>query len=115
MRAGSFTHDPFEVDLISHWKAVFSHFSIAMVFVEANRARVFAENTDINFGGIVSGELFFGPSHEFFAETLTEILLADIELPEFHGSGSWVFSGCMHRADFRVADELVTLRENLEM
>ena len=115
VRRGSLAHDPLKVDLFSDWKAVFSHFSISMAFVKTNGSFVFAEDTDIDFGGFAGAELFLGPGHEFFAKALPDEFLADIELPELHRARGRIFGRDMDGTDFGVADDLFFLGEDLKM
>ena len=108
-------HDPLKVDLISNWKAVFADFFEAVAFVESNSPFVFAEDTDVNFRGFSESELFFGPSHELFPESLPEKFLTNVELPELHRRGGRIFSWDVDWADFGEADEFFFLSEDLKL
>ena len=99
--------------MVADGEFVFAVFFKSVFLVEANGAFVFAEDTDVDFGGLLKGELVEGPGHEKVAEAVAEEGLTDVDLPDFHGVGEWVFRGDVDRADFDKGDEFVLMFDDL--
>lgn len=99
--------------MVSDGEAVFAAFLKSMVLVKEDGAVVFAENADVDLTGIASFELFVGPGHKVFAESVAEEFLADVDLPDLHGVGRGVFDRDVDGADFDEGDEVFAVVDDL--